>query len=82
MFWDFLKQIIPATILTGVVGLSLKFLIEKIFMKDIPHAEIELLFGNLKVISAALALVGVLILFEGIATMRNRRLLGVFAQTA
>ena len=55
-----------ATIFTGVVGLSLKFLIEKFIMKDIPHAEIELLFGNMNLISVALATVGVLIIVAGI----------------
>ncbi|MEJ1958964.1 MAG: undecaprenyl-diphosphate phosphatase [Nitrosomonadales bacterium] len=44
-------------------------LIEKFFMKDIPHAEIEQLFGNMNLISAALAAVGLLILYAGI---RNR----------
>ena len=74
VFLHSLKQIIAATVLTGIVGLSLKFLIEKIFMKDIPHAEIELLFGNLKIISAALAVAGVLILYAGIKTMGSRNL--------
>jgi undecaprenyl-diphosphatase len=53
-------------LVTGVVGMTLKFLIEKLFMKDIPHAEIELLFGNMNLISLALATVGLLILFAGI----------------
>ena len=74
IFLDSLKQIIAAIVLTGIVGLSLKFLIEKIFMKDIPHAEIELLFGNLMIISAALAVAGVLILYAGIKTMGSRNL--------
>jgi len=69
IFWQSAKFIIAATVLTGVVGLSLKFLIEKFFMKDVPHAEIEQLFGNMNLISAALATVGLLILYAGI---RNR----------
>ena len=52
--------------MTGIVGLSLKFLIEKFFMKDVPHAEIEQLFGNTNLISAALAAAGLLILYAGI----------------
>lgn len=60
------KHIISATILTGVTGLLLKALIEKFFMKEIPHAEIELLFGNLNLITVALAAAGVLILYAGI----------------
>ena len=62
---DSLKFILTATVLTGIVGLCLKFLIEKICLKDIPHAEIELLFGNLNLISAALAAAGILILYAG-----------------
>lgn len=69
VFLDSVKLIVAATLVTGVVGLSLKFLIEKFFMKEIPHAEIEQLFGNMNLISAALAAVGLLILFAGI---RNR----------
>ena len=42
-----LKFLITATLATGVVGFILKKLIEKIFFKDAPHAEIEQLFGNL-----------------------------------
>ena len=61
-----LKFIVAATLVTGIVGLSLKFLIEKFFMKDVPHAEIEQLFGNMNLISAALATVGLLILYAGI----------------
>jgi undecaprenyl-diphosphatase len=69
VFWETVKYIFAATLLTGVVGLALKFLIEKFFMKGIPHAEIELLFGNMSLISAALAAVGLLILYAG---LKNR----------
>lgn len=66
VFRDSVKFIVAATLVTGVVGLALKFLIEKFFMKDVPHAEIEQLFGNMNLISAALAAVGLLILYAGI----------------
>jgi undecaprenyl-diphosphatase len=66
VFWDSAKFIVAATALTGLVGMSLKFLIEKFFMKDVPHAEIEQLFGNMNLISAALAAVGLLIVYAGI----------------
>ena len=69
VFLESLKFIIAATLVTGAAGLVLKTLIEKIFMKDVPHAEIELIFGNMNLISAALATVGLLILIAGI---RNR----------
>ncbi len=69
VFWSTAKLIVAATAMTGLVGLTLKFLIEKFFMKDTPHAQIEQLFGNMNLIAAALAAVGVLILFAG---TRNR----------
>jgi undecaprenyl-diphosphatase len=80
VFRDSLKFIVAATLVTGVVGLSLKFLIEKFFMKDVPHAEIEQLFGNMNLISAALAAVGLLILYAGIknrSAAENERTVGL-----
>ncbi len=65
VFWASVKLIIIATGLTGVVGLSLKYIIEKFFMAGHAHAEIELLFGNLTLISASLAVVGILIIVAG-----------------
>ena len=64
VFVDAVKNIASATVVTGLVGLSLKFAIEKFFLRDVPHAEIELIFGNLALISASLATVGVLIIFS------------------
>jgi undecaprenyl-diphosphatase len=61
-----LKVIILATIFTGVIGLTLKKVIERFALGDAPHAEIEQLFGNLGLISAALATVGLLIIFAGL----------------
>jgi undecaprenyl-diphosphatase len=40
-------------------------IIEKVALKGTPHAEIELLFGNLPLISAALAAAGFVILWAG-----------------
>ena len=62
---NFAVQIIVATICTFVVGYGLKVLIEKIFMKGVPHAEIEDLFSNLPLIAGALAAVGLLIIYAG-----------------
>jgi undecaprenyl-diphosphatase len=62
VFWDSVKLIVIATCLTGVVGLSLKYVIENFFMAGHAHAEIELLFGNLALISASLAAAGLLII--------------------
>jgi len=76
-FLGSLKEIVTATALTGIVGLSLMYLIEKVFMRRIPHAEIELLFGNMGLISAALAVAGGFILYAGLA---NKRRSGLFKE--
>jgi undecaprenyl-diphosphatase len=67
---DFIKLVAAATLLTGIVGLLLKFLIERFILGDVPHAQIELIFGNLGLISASLAAVGVLII---LAEWKGRR---------
>jgi undecaprenyl-diphosphatase len=61
----FVILIIIATFCTGVIGYGLKIIIEKIFMRDVPHAEVEDLFSNLPLIAGALAAVGVLIIYAG-----------------
>lgn len=63
--WNSVKRITAATFMTAVIGLSLKYFIEKFILGHVPHAEIELLFGNMVLISAALAAVGLLIIFAG-----------------
>ena len=65
-FWEAVKYIAAATAITGVIGLTIKYFIEKYVFKDIPHAQIELLFGNLTLIAISLAAVGVLIILAGI----------------
>ena len=65
VFLESAKFIIMATIATGFVGLLLKVVIEKILLKGVSHPEVELLFGNLPLISAGLAAAGVLILWAG-----------------
>jgi undecaprenyl-diphosphatase len=65
VFWIFARLVIVATVFTGLVGLALKFAIEKIVLRDIHQAEVELLFGNLPLIAAALAAAGVLIIYAG-----------------
>ncbi len=62
---DFAVQIAVATLCTGVVGYGLKIIIEKLFMRSAPHAEIESLFSNLPLIAGALAAVGILIIYAG-----------------
>jgi undecaprenyl-diphosphatase len=67
--WSFIRPVLVATAATGVVGLGLKLLIEKIILRATPNAEVELLFGHLRLISGALAMAGLLILF---ASTRER----------
>jgi undecaprenyl-diphosphatase len=69
-FGAFFKLLVVATCLTGVVGLILKYLIEKIALKGMAHAEIEMIFGNLTLISASLAVVGGLIIYSGLKHQR------------
>jgi undecaprenyl-diphosphatase len=64
-FWHSVKLVAVATLFTGILGLLLKAIIENFVLGDIPHAEIELLFGNLGVMSAALAAAGLLVILAG-----------------
>jgi len=66
-------RLVVATALTLVVGLFLKFLIEKFALKGTPHAQIELIFGNLYLIGISLAAVGILIIYAGIQAGRRDR---------
>ncbi len=72
-FQWFAVQVVIATVCTFVVGFGLKILIEKIFMRGTPHAEIENLFSNLPLIAAALAAVGVIIIVAGLREEKNPR---------
>lgn len=66
--------VVLATVATGIIGLALKAFIERIILKGTPDAEIELLFGNLGLIAAALAAVGFFIIGAGwLANRRSRR---------
>jgi undecaprenyl-diphosphatase len=67
----FINQVILASVVTAGVGYGLKFLIEKIVLKGTPNAEVEMLFGNLKLISIALACAGLVILF---ASTREKKI--------
>jgi len=69
----FVVQIILSTLCTGIVGYGLKEIIEKIFMRGVPHAEIENLFANLPLIAGALAAVGLLIIYAGLREEKSPR---------
>jgi len=65
--WRTVKLLFLATVMTAIVALALKAIIERFIFHDAPRAEIELLFGNLPLIAAALAAVGVFILYAGLS---------------
>jgi undecaprenyl-diphosphatase len=65
-FKRFLIRIVWATILTGIIGVAVKTVIEKTMFHGAPKAEIEELFGRLDLIAPALLAAGVLILIAGL----------------
>jgi undecaprenyl-diphosphatase len=62
---SFAWRVLLASFATAVLGYALLLLIEKVLLKDTAHAEVEALFGNLRVIGGALVAVGLLILWSG-----------------
>ena len=64
-FLETLKQVIFATVATGIIGVGLQKVIEKGVLHKDPNAEIEQIFGNLYLVAGALAGVGILILIAG-----------------
>lgn len=60
-----------ATLLTLIVGFSLKILIEKVILHGSSHNEIEDLFGHLPSVGSALLTAGILILAAGYLKGRN-----------
>ena len=72
-FVSFAKRIIVATAFTGGVGLLLKSFIEKVVLGNVPHAEVELLFGNMTLIAVSLFTVGLFIIFSGLKAKRSNR---------
>jgi undecaprenyl-diphosphatase len=73
-FWQFARSLALATACTAVVGFGLILLIEHVIMRGEAKAEVEQLFGNLTLIAASLATVGVLIIVSGLrAAAANQR---------
>jgi undecaprenyl-diphosphatase len=66
------KAIILATICTGIIGLGLQLLIERVILGHQQHSEVEQLFGNLRLIAIALAAAGVLIIAAGMKEETRR----------
>ena len=64
-FWSFARNVVLATACTGIVGLGLMLLIERVVLGGAPGADVEQLFGNTTLIAIALATVGVMIIVSG-----------------
>jgi undecaprenyl-diphosphatase len=64
-FWSFARNVVLATACTGVIGLGLMLLIERVVLGGAPGADVEQLFGNTTLIAIALATVGVMIIVSG-----------------
>jgi undecaprenyl-diphosphatase len=67
-FRAFARNVVVATACTGIVGLALTLLIERVLLAGVPGAAVEQLFGNLTLIGVALATVGVMIIWSGLRT--------------
>lgn len=73
-FMQFAKLVIIATVVTGIIGLGLKVVIEAYLKHQHPgigKAEIEELFKHLELLAASLAAAGVLILYAGLRSQRQ-----------
>jgi undecaprenyl-diphosphatase len=73
----FFKMALVATAATGIIGLGLKKFIEKVilvrFLGAGDHAEIEMLFKSLPLISVALFSVGVFIILADLKALRAKK---------
>jgi len=63
-FWLNLRLVLMATAMTGIVGLTLLQVIKHVVAGNAPDFEIEHLFGNAKLMAAALASAGLLIILS------------------
>ena len=62
---NFVRTVIYATIVTGVIGLIALIVIPKVFLRGIPNARVEDLFGNVWIIASGLAAAGILTVIAG-----------------
>lgn len=70
-FRSFAAQVIIATACTAVIGLGIVKVIEKTVFRNVPHAQIEDLFGHLEFMAPALAAAGILIVIAGVFGNRH-----------
>jgi undecaprenyl-diphosphatase len=71
-FLSIAYNVIVATLATGVLGVGLQYLIEKVALHANPNAEVEDLFSQLPLIGAALLVAGILIFISGFQEERSR----------
>jgi undecaprenyl-diphosphatase len=70
-FRSFVGQVIIATACTAVIGEGIVKVIEKTVLRNVPHAQIEDLFGHLEFMAPALAAAGILIVIAGMFSNRH-----------
>ncbi len=70
-FQTHIAHLLAATALTGLVGLGLQMLIQRLIAPHASHFEIESLFGNARLMAAALATAGILIITSSRLRERN-----------
>jgi undecaprenyl-diphosphatase len=70
-FKRFAILVVLATALTGIVGEAIIKIMEKLALRNYPHAEIEDLFSHLELVAPALACAGILIVIAGLYERRN-----------
>jgi undecaprenyl-diphosphatase len=82
VFRKIATNVVIATVITGIVGLALQLLIEKVFLKGGAKAEVEALFSQLPLIGGALFAAGLLIIYSGMRREVNKRGTDVEARQA
>lgn len=80
-FKRFLIRVVWATVLTGIIGVALKTVIEKTMFPGAAKAEIEELFGRLDLIAPALLAAGVLILIAGLRERKGAPVAQVYGNS-
>jgi undecaprenyl-diphosphatase len=76
--FHFVKMVLLATVFTGVLGLGLKLLIERVVLMGMlghEKGEVEELFKNLPLIATGLLVVGLLVLASGSRETKSERLI-------
>jgi undecaprenyl-diphosphatase len=80
-FKRFLIRVVWATVLTGIIGVALKTVVEKTMFPGAAKAEIEELFGRLDLIAPALLAAGVLILIAGLRERKGAPVAQVYGNS-